>query len=242
MTENHSIASGSDRVSRLIDTAETSGITRLSRTDSESEGEHLRRVAEELSGSGENRLRVLESLLSDRNFSTRLDAALELGKIGSFKSIVILRNLLLSQDESSWQIAIHGLRKGGSREGWLCLESVAMDDAKRLDPSNFKVSELSFRRLMAMGRTKMMDRLFRASDGHSRSISGDVARHFSVKAVSTLPYQHKAVMEHRLGIITGVSATPSATADALGIDLEQVRAFELEAWNFIHSPIQTIIE
>ena len=87
MTENHSIASGSDRVSRLIDTAETSGITRLSRTDSESEGEHLRRVAEELSGSGENRLRVLESLLSDRNFSTRLDAALELGKIGSFKSI-----------------------------------------------------------------------------------------------------------------------------------------------------------
>ena len=49
-------------------------------------------------------------------------------------------------------------------------------------------------------------------------------------------------MEHRLGIITGVSATPSATADALGIDLEQVRAFELEAWNFIHSPIQTIIE
>ena len=103
MTENHSIASGSDGVSRLIDTAETSGITRLSRTDSESEGEHLRRVAEELSGSGENRLRVLESLLSDRNFSTRLEAAFELGKIGSFKSIVILRNLLLSQDESSWQ-------------------------------------------------------------------------------------------------------------------------------------------
>jgi hypothetical protein len=93
---------------------------------------------------------------------------------------------------------------------------------------------------MAMGRTKMMDRLFRAADGHSRSISGDVARQFSIDAVATLPPQHKSVMELRLGLgsDSGASATPSATARTLGMKLGEVRSLELEGWQSIHSPIE----
>ncbi len=91
---------------------------------------------------------------------------------------------------------------------------------------------------MAMGRTKMMDRLFRAADGHSRSIPGDVARQFSVNAVATLPDQHRSVMELRLGLANGASATPADTAKALGIGLNEARSLELQGWQSIHSPIQ----
>lgn len=219
-------------------TAETSGITRLSRTESETEGAHLRRVADELSGSGEERLAQLRANLSSREMADRVFAARELGRIGSVKAIHLLRDLLLSNDEGSWRLAIHGLRTGGSREGWLCLEGVAQGDAKKLESSSERLADTSFRRLMAMGRTKMMDRLFRAADGHSRSIPGDVAKQFSINAVATLPGEHRDVMERRLGLLNGASATPSDTAAALGIALNDVRALELEGWQTIHSPIE----
>jgi len=219
-------------------TAETSGITRLSRTETETEGAHLRRVAEELSGSGEEQLARLLAKLSSREIPDRISAAHELGKIGSLKAIQMLRDLLVSSHESSWQIAIHGLRTGGSREGWMCLEGVAEEDAVQLASPNKRLAVLSFKRLMAMGRTKMMDRLFRAADGHSRSIPGEVAKRFSIDAVATLPEDHRGVMEHRLGLLNGASATPSDTASALGFDLNRVRSLELESWQEIHSPIE----
>ena len=89
---------------------------------------------------------------------------------------------------------------------------------------------------MAMGRTKMMDRLFRAADGHSRSIPGDVARQFSRNAVATLPDRHRSVLELRLGLIDSAAATPAETASGLGIGLSDVRTLEREAWQSIHSP------
>ena len=61
-TENNEPATG------FVPTAETSGITRLSKTDSETEGDHLRRVADELSGSGEERLGKLRAMLSYISF------------------------------------------------------------------------------------------------------------------------------------------------------------------------------
>jgi len=221
----------------IVPTAETSGITRLSKTDSETEGAHLRRVADELSGSGEERLAKLRTMLSSRDPAEQIMAARELGKIGSLKAIQMLRELLVSSHEVSWRLAIHGLRVGGSREGWLCLEGVALDDASQLGSDNHRLSELSFRRLMGMGRTKMMDRLFRAADGHSRSIPGHVAKKFAIDAIATLPLEHKGVMEHRLGLLNGASATPTDTGGALGIELSRVRLLELESWQAIHSPI-----
>ena len=223
-------------------TAETSGITRLSRTDDETEGAHLRRVAEELSGSGDEVLNKLRAKLSSRDFAERVAAARELGKIGSIKAIQLLRDLLVSSDEGSWRLAIHGLRTGGSREGWLCLEGVAQDDSTQLASENPRISEMSFKRLMAMGRTKMMDRLFRAADGHSRSIPGEIAKKFSTDAVETLPDAQRNVMQHRLGLLNGASATPSDTAEALGISLSSVRSLELEGWQAIHSPIELVSE
>jgi hypothetical protein len=226
-----------DRESENITTAETSGITRLSRTESETEGAHLRRVADELSGSGEERLAHLTDMLPSRHTAERLAAARELGSIGSLRAIQALRDLLASANEDAWRLAIHGLRTGGSREGWLCLEGVAQHDAGLLGSDDERIAALSFRRLMAMGRTKMMDRLFRAADGHSRSIPGDVAKQFSQDAVATLPEQHRKVMSLRLGLSEGGSATPSETATALKLELDDVRSLELEAWQSIHSPL-----
>lgn len=217
-------------------TAETSGITRLSKTESETEGAHLRRVAEELSGSGEERIAHLRSQLSSRQMRERIIAARELGANGSLKATQVLRDMLLSKDENSWKLAILGLRTGGSREGWLCLEAIAQEDAKQLESEDKNSSGRSFKRLMAMGRTKMMDRLFRAADGHSRSIPGDVAKKFSQNAVDTLPVSQRGVMGLRLGLTNGASATPSDTAAALGLEPSQVRALELQGWQSIHSP------
>lgn len=220
--------------------SEISGVTRLSKTDDESEGAHLRRVASELSGSGEERIAYLRGMLASREQHERVAAAAELGKNGSQKSIQVLRELLVSENEPSWNLAIYGLRTGGSRDGWLCLEGVAEEDAESLRAVDAAKARRAFNRLMAMGRTKMMDRLFRAADGHSRSIPGDVARQFSIDAVSTLPDKNRLVMEYRLGLVNGTSATPTDTASALGIELDDVRVLELEAWNSIHSPVSVV--
>ena len=208
----------------------------MSKTDDESEGAHLRRVASELSGSDEELIAGLRNMLASREIDERISAALALGENGSQKAVQVLRDLLVSAYEASWQLAIHGLRTGSAREGWLCLESVAQDDAGRLGSADRCTANIAFRRLMAMGRTKMMDRLFRAADGHSRSIPGAVAKQFSVDAVATLSDSHRSVLELRLGLVNGTSATPAETASGLGIGLGKVRALELEAWQSIHSP------
>jgi hypothetical protein len=167
----------------------------------------------------------------------RIMGARELGANGSLRAIQVLRDMLASVDENAWKLAIHGLRTGGSREGWLCLEGIAQEDAKQLESADEDATSLSFKRLMAMGRTKMMDRLFRAADGHSRLIPGDIAKKFSQNAVDTLPQSQRNVMELRLGLTNGASATPSDTATSLGLDLDQVRALELQGWQSIHSPL-----
>jgi len=216
----------------------------LSKTDDESEGVHLRRVASELSGSGEEQIASLRGMLDSRIAAERVSAALALGKNGSQKAVQVLRDLLVSSDKKLWRLAIHGLRSGGAREGWLCLESVAQGDAGNLlvsskkhhEPADTDRAKTAFNRLMAMGRTKMMDRLFRAADGHSRSIPGKVALQFSIDAVATLPDQQRNVLELRLGLTGSASATPSETAANLGIGLDEVRTLERQAWQSIHAP------
>ena len=208
----------------------------LSKTDDESEGAHLRRVASELSGSDEEHIADLRNMLASRKIDERIFAALALGENGSQKAVQVLRDLLVSNDEESWKLAVHGLRTGGAREGWLCLESVAQDDAGRLGSADRSTAKKAFRRLMAMGRTKMMDRLFRAADGHSRSIPGAIAKQFSIDAVATLPDSHRSVLELRLGLVNGTASTPAETAAGLGIGLGTARTLELEAWQSIHSP------
>lgn len=197
-------------------------------------------MASELSGSGEEHISHLRNLLHSRQTDDRIAAASALGKIGSQKSVHVLRDLLVSNDERSWRLAIHGLRSGGEREGWLCLESVAQEDADNLGSTDAQTATAAFERLMAMGRTKMMDRLFRAADGHSRSIPGDVARQFSRDAVATLPVRHRNVLEFRLGLNGSAAATPAETAIGLEIELSEVRVLELEAWQSIHSPAKVV--
>ena len=191
---------------------------------------------------GEERILQLRELLSSVDIRERALAAEELGKLESMKAVQVLRQMLESDDENAWRLAIYGLRTGGSREGWLSLESIAQKDANNLGSSDTLTADLAFRRLMAMGRTKMMDRLFRAADGHSKSIPGVVAKEFSARAVNTLSHSQRLVMELRLGIRNSTSATPADTADFLGISLNDVREFELAGWQSIHSPIQLDID
>ena len=191
---------------------------------------------------GEERILQLRELLSSVDIRERALAAEELGKLESMKAVQVLRQMLESDDENAWRLAIYGLRTGGSREGWLSLESIAQKDANNLGSSDTLTADLAFRRLMAMGRTKMMDRLFRAADGHSKSIPGVVAKEFSARAVNTLSHPQRLVMELRLGIRNSTSATPADTADSLGISLNDVREFELAGWQSIHSPIQLDID
>ena len=179
----------------------------------------------------------LRELLSSVDIRERALAAEELGNLESMKAVQVLRQMLESDDENAWRLAIYGLRTGGSREGWLSLESIAQKDANNLGSSDTLTADLAFRRLMAMGRTKMMDRLFRAADGHSRSIPGTVARAFCEYAVRTLDTEHQGVMELRLGLLNGSSSTPGDTARLLKRSLSEVRTLELEAWQSIHSPI-----
>lgn len=87
-----------------------------------------------------------------------------------------------------------------------------------------------------MGRTKTMDRLFRAADGHSRSISAEAAIAFVDAALASLGKQEREVMVLRLGVLNGRPATPDEVADALGMDEDLVRTLESDAWIRIQSP------
>ncbi len=87
-----------------------------------------------------------------------------------------------------------------------------------------------------MGRTKTMDRLFRAADGHSRSISATAAIAFVDAALASLDKREREVMVLRLGVSDGRAATPDQVAEALGMDEDLVRTLESDAWIRIQSP------
>ena len=54
-------------------------------------------------------------MLSSADVHERALAAEELGKLESMKAIQVLREMLESEDENAWRLAIYGLRTGGSR-------------------------------------------------------------------------------------------------------------------------------
>lgn len=87
-----------------------------------------------------------------------------------------------------------------------------------------------------MGRTKTMDRLFRAADGHSRSISAKAAIAFVDAALASLHQQEREVMVLRLGVLNGRPATPDEVAEVLGMEEDLVRALESDAWIRIQTP------
>jgi hypothetical protein len=210
--------------------------THLGRTASEDEGGHLRRVAEELGGANSDAVIHLRRQLDARDESARMAAAARLGTMGDRYAIAELRALLESNEPRRWELAVHGLRQNRDRAGWLCLESVALDHLDTLASSENGRPPLHALRLLVMGRTKTMDRLFRAADGHSRSIPKSAAVNFTRAAVRSVPRDMSRVMAMRLGVPGGVPATPEAVSAATGLSIEDVRALEARAWETVQRP------
>ena len=208
----------------------------LGPADEEGEGAHLRRVAEELAAAGLPLVRRLLERLRSGELPARRDAAEQLGLLGSRDAVAALRELLEDEDPAGWEVAVHGLRQDKERAGWLCLESVALGCVPKLASKDPAEHRLAAFRLLMMGRTKTMDRLFRAADGHSRAIPQEAARRFVRLAVSSLPPEHALVMSLRLGAADGRSRTPPEAAAATGLPEERVRELEAEAWAMVQSP------
>lgn len=202
----------------------------------EDESSHLRRVAAELGAANHGLVQQLARQLEDRDETVRRQAAADLGKLGDRESIAALRLLLVSDDVAGWELAVYGLRHSREREGWLCLEGVALESVPALAHPDPSVHRHAAMRMLAMGRTKTMDRLFRAIDGHSRSIPQDAARRFVELAVDSLPGEHARVMSLRLGLKDGTGRTPGEVASATGMSEDLVRMLEAEAWQTIQSP------
>lgn len=202
----------------------------------EDESVHLHRVASELAAGNAPLARLLSDRLMSEDGPARLSAAAELGRMGGRDAIGALRSLLEGSDPVLWELAVHGLRQSKEREGWLCLESVAQESVPALaseDPAHARAAAL---RLLMMGRTKTMDRLFRAADGHSRSIPQQAARAFIEAALASLPPDQARVMSLRLGAEDGHSRTPAEAAAATGLSVEKVRDLEGLAWATVQSP------
>ncbi|MEX0762822.1 MAG: HEAT repeat domain-containing protein [Dehalococcoidia bacterium] len=202
----------------------------------EDESSHLQRVAAELGAANHGLVQQLARRLEDGDEAVRRQAAADLGKLGDRESIAVLRLLLVSDDVARWELAVYGLRHSREREGWLCLEGVALESVPALAHPDPRVHRRAAMRMLAMGRTKTMDRLFRAIDGHSRSIPQDAARRFVELAVASLPGQHATVMSLRLGLKDGTGRTPGEVASATGMNEDLVRMLEAEAWQTIQSP------
>ncbi len=213
----------------------------LSRTDDEGEAEHLRRVANELGGANTRSLAVLQTRLIHGEPDDRRSAAAALGNLGDRNAISLLRGLLEGENPDDWELAVHGLRQSRDRAGWLCLESVAIDLLPTLE--NASTEPRHAFRLLVMGRTKTMDRLFRAIDGHSRAIPAPAALNFATVAVSSVPGDLSRVMSLRLGIENGVAVSPSAPeqiSSLTGQSLELVRRLEAAAWETMQQPRQYV--
>ena len=203
---------------------------------SEGEGAHLIRVARELGSDTAARVQRLEVELKDPDASIRSRAAISLGDLNERNAIGVLRGLLESDNPDSWALGVSGLRQSRERPGWLCLESVARNQIPALGRGDARAKSAASTRLLMMGRTKTMDRLFRAADGHSRSISAKAAIAFVDAALASLHKQEREVMVLRLGVLNGRPATPDEVADALGMDEDLVRTLESDAWIRIQSP------
>jgi hypothetical protein len=201
----------------------------------EDEGDHLRRVAAELSASGLRDIGPLKRRLFSADSEDSRRAALELAAAGGRDAVLLLRQLLEGDDPASWESAIHALRQTREREGWLCLESVALGTVDELESVDRRVSGRAAIRLLMMGRTKTMDRLFRAADGHSRSIPVAAAARFVEVAIASLPEGQGRVLSLRLGA-GGKSLTVPEVAAATGLVPEQVRELEAQAWATVQSP------
>lgn len=203
----------------------------LGKTDVEDEAGHLRRVADELGGANSGSIEILRSRLASEDPRTRRSAASALGAIGDRHAIATLRALLEQGDPSGWEIAVHGLRQSRDRAGWMCLESVALDHVGTLEEAADEPVHAF--RLLVMGRTKTMDRLFRAIDGHSRSLSPVVALAFARVAVCSVPEQMSTVIALRLGLSGGSPSTPEQASVAASLPVETVRRLEGLAWETV---------
>jgi hypothetical protein len=211
-------------------------IAALGAAVSEGEGAHLIRVARELGSDTEARVSRLEQLLEDADPGVRSTAALDLGELNDRNAIAVLRGLLESDDPDRWALGVNGLRQSRERPGWLCLESVARAQIPALGADDSRAKWAASTRLLMMGRTKTMDRLFRAADGHSRSIPASAAIAFVHAALASLDDREREVMELRLGVVGGSAATPEQVAETLGSDEDLVRSLESDAWVRIQSP------
>jgi hypothetical protein len=203
---------------------------------SEGEGAHLIRVARELGSDTAARVQRLEVELQDPDTSIRSQAAISLGDLNDRNAIGVLRGLLESDNPDSWALGVNGLRQSRERPGWLCLESVARNQIPALERGDTRTKSNASTRLLMMGRTKTMDRLFRAADGHSRSISATAAIAFVDAALASLDKREREVMALRLGVSDGRAATPDQVAEALGMNEDLVRTLESDAWIRIQSP------
>lgn len=202
----------------------------------EDEASHLRRVADELGGANSESFRSLSARLAQGSDADREIAAARLGMLGDRQSIAALRTLLESAEPREWEIAVHGLRHSRDRAGWLCLESVALDLLPTLESESGGIDHAF--RLLVMGRTKTMDRLFRAVDGHSRSIPARAALTFSIVAVKSLPRQLSEVIGLRMGIVTGASSSlaPEDVAAMVGSSVDETRKLESAGWETLQQP------
>ncbi len=202
----------------------------------EDESGHLDRVAAELAAGDLPRVRRLQDVLATARGPARMQAAADLAGIGGRNAISTLRSLLEGSDPEAWAAAVHGLRLSKDRSGWLCLESVALDSVGELGSADRAERTRAALRLLMMGRTKTMDRLFRAVDGHSRAIPQAAARTFAEAAVASLPAEQGRVLAMRLGLAGGHSRTPPEIALLTGLTEERVRDLEAEAWAAVQSP------
>lgn len=226
------------RIPRPVPAPASSGddIAALGAALSEGEGAHLIRVARELGSDTAARVQLLEAELQDPDSSVRSRAAISLGDLNDRNAIRVLRGLLESDSPDSWALGVSGLRQSRERPGWLCLESVARAQIPALGRADDRTKRAASTRLLMMGRTKTMDRLFRAADGHSRSISATAAIAFVDAALASLDKREREIMVLRLGVSDGRAATPDQVAEALGMDEDLVRTLESDAWIRIQSP------
>jgi len=226
------------RNSRPVPAPASSGddIAALGAALSEGEGAHLIRVARELGSDTEARVQRLEAELQDPDPAVRSRAAISLGDLNDRNAIGVLRGLLESDSPDSWALGVSGLRQSRERPGWLCLESVARAQIPALGRDDARAKWAASTRLLMMGRTKTMDRLFRAADGHSRSIPASAAIAFVDAALASLDEREREVMVLRLGVADGRAATPDQVSEALGVDEDLARTLESDAWVQIQSP------
>jgi|TARA_B100001964_G_scaffold145798_1_gene160507 hypothetical protein len=211
-------------------------IAALGAAVSEGEGAHLLRVARALGSDTSARVTRLERELDDPDPGARSRAAIALGDLNNRNAIAVLRGLLESDDPDAWELGVIGLRQSRERPGWLCLESVARAQIPALGGGDPGPKLAASTRLLMMGRTKTMDRLFRAADGHSRSIPAGAAIAFINAALASIDEREREVMELRLGVRDGRALTPEVVAETLGTDEDLVRSLESDAWVRIQSP------